>query len=211
MVSVGLGSLGSKVSIAGYKVPILVPLIGVAALAFYALRKSHPPGPPKVAVAPDVNFMLNPPEIKPNTPTQLTGQFIDEMGKPVQVKAGYYYIFLADPKGTQKLIQQGSLGMDISSFNIPINTSGFQPPGMGHYSITVTDEPLSQQELISGPAEQPIPMGGAPSFAALPPGSPPAQPVGAPMVPAAPMPYPYPWPPTPAPAPMALPAPPLPM
>jgi hypothetical protein len=151
---VSLGFLSAKMKVAGYKIPILYPLLGLGLVAFIVIQKGSPqgapPGGPPVAPgmpAPDVQFNLNPPSLMPGVPTTLQGQFQTLQGMPVTVPQGYYYVFLVQPTGMKQLVSQGSLGMNIAQFNIPINTQGLQPAGMAKYSITVTDVPLTQQEL----------------------------------------------------------------
>jgi hypothetical protein len=145
-IMVKLGFLGNTIKVAGHKIPILYPLLAVGVVGLWAVKKKSG-SPVSQGPAPDVQFNLNPPSIMPNVPTMLTGQFQTLQGMPVTVPAGYFYIFLIQPNGMKQLLNQGTLGMNISKFSVPLNTQGLMPAGMGKYSLTVTDTALTQQEL----------------------------------------------------------------
>lgn len=153
MVSFGLGIPTGRTitTVGGYKITTVhavIAAVGVVGGYFLIRKLSKPAGPQMVTTAPDVQFTLTPANIMPGTPSQLQGMFIDMMGMPVIVPQGYYYVFILDSSNRRRLVSQGSLGMMVSRFNVTINTVGWQ---QGRYTVTVTDIPLSAQELYTPP------------------------------------------------------------
>jgi hypothetical protein len=151
MVSFGIPTGRTITRIGGYKITTVHAVLFVALAAggfFIYQRTKKPMGPQMVMTAPDVQFTLTPANIMPGTPSQLQGVFVDMMGMPVVVPQGYYYVFILDSSNRRRLVSQGSLGMMVSRFNVMINTAGWQ---QGRYTVTVTDIPLSPQELYTAP------------------------------------------------------------
>jgi hypothetical protein len=132
--------------------------VGVIGFVVYN-RNKKPMGPQMVKTAPDVQFSVTPANITPNVPSTIAGMFVDMMGMPVIVPAGYYYVFILDSSNNRRLVSQGSLGMNISKFSTVLNTAGWQA---GRYTVTVTDIPLNPAELYTRPvlAAQPTIVGG---------------------------------------------------
>jgi hypothetical protein len=187
-------STSQKINLAGHKVPVLYVVGGLlmAGVGGYFLLKKPKPTmatAPLVPVAPDVQFTTNPQKIQPPMPFTIIGQFQTMQGQPVTVRQGYYYVFILDASRQKRLVSQGTVGMMVSHFAIPVNTQGWQS---GNYSVVVTDvmmtpQEMSQQGIMTGqppqvaggqfdlgtapvmplpspsPAQQPPPASGQPS------------------------------------------------
>lgn len=145
MVSLALPS--QKINLAGHKIPVLYVIGGLVIAGvggYFLLRKPKPPSAQVVAVAPDVHFITNPQKIDPPNPFQIIGQFQTLQGQPVTVRQGYYYVFILDASRQKRLVSQGSVGMNVSHFAVPVNTQGWQS---GTYSVVVTDVMITPQEM----------------------------------------------------------------
>ena len=149
-----------KINLAGYKVPLLYVAgvtLAIGIGGYYFLIKKKQPDiqagqgqgqgmPPLVAVAPDVIFALNPQQIMPPQPFVIMGQFQTQQGMPVTVRQGYYYVFITDASRNKRLVSQGSVGVMVSRFTVPVQTTGWQS---GNYSVVVTDEIMTPQQMQS--------------------------------------------------------------
>lgn len=146
MVSLALPS--QKINLAGHKIPVLYVIGGLVIAGvggYFLLRKpKQPPSAQVVAVAPDVHFITNPQKIDPPNPFQIIGQFQTLQGQPVTVRQGYYYVFILDASRQKRLVSQGSVGMNVSHFAVPVNTQGWTS---GTYSVVVTDVMITPQEM----------------------------------------------------------------
>lgn len=98
------------------------------------------------STAPSVTFTLTPEEVKPNTAFNIQGQFQDANGKAVKVKQGYYYVFQIDTQGNkQALVTQGSLGQNISIFNVLVPTTNWTD--QAKFAVDVSDTAYSAAQL----------------------------------------------------------------
>jgi hypothetical protein len=90
--------------------------------------------------AANVNFVLTPPSVQPNSSITVTGQFTDAGGKAISVPQGLWYIYERTNVNTPILMQQGKLGTNVSNFTQQIQTTNFPE---GTYSFVVADQPFS--------------------------------------------------------------------
>jgi hypothetical protein len=81
-----------------------------------------------------VDFTLSPPSVQPNASLSVTGKFSNA------VPQAYWYIYERTNVNTPILMQQGSLGTNVTDFNQTIKTTNFPE---GTYSFVVTDQPFS--------------------------------------------------------------------
>lgn len=102
--------------------------------------------------------------IKPESPVpsnsymMLSGYFADKQNGKVVVPEGYYYIFRDTGLATgYQFVYAGSLGKNVSEFNINVPTTFFQD---GSYEVVVSDEPIPDQTLGTGEFANPIYQGG---------------------------------------------------
>lgn len=104
-----------------------------------------------VQTAADVQFDVQPDQVRPNSFTTLVGRFVDEQNRTVAVKEGWYYVFEDIGINARELKLSGSLGQNVSTFKQNLPTTAFRS---GTYSVRIIDRPLTPAEigpLSSGP------------------------------------------------------------
>lgn len=87
-----------------------------------------------ISSASGVDFTITPPSVQPNSSITVTGKFSNT------VPQAYWYIYERTNVNTPILMQQGSLGTNVSDFTQQIKTTNFPE---GTYSFVVADQPFS--------------------------------------------------------------------
>lgn len=155
--------VNSKVNVGGSKVPTLVIVGGIAVTAIVgyvaAASQGLLPDPfgifeqeiKVVQQAADVQFDVQPDQVRPNSFTTLVGRFVDEQNRAVAVREAWYYVFEDIGVNAKELKISGSLGKNVSTFKQNIPTTAFRS---GVFSVRIIDRPLTPAEigpLSSGP------------------------------------------------------------
>jgi hypothetical protein len=155
----------SKTRIGGHSVPTVVIIGGVAVTGVVTMLALTSQGlipdvfnifkgggaVRTVKTAADVQFDVQPDQVRPNSFTTLVGRFVDEQNRAVAVEEAWYYVFEDIGINARELKLSGSMGKNISTFKQNIPTTAFRS---GTFTVRVIDRPLTPAEigpLSSGP------------------------------------------------------------
>ncbi len=93
-----------------------------------------------------------------NSYMMVNGYFFGPDNQVMTVPEGYYYVFRDTGLTTgYQFVYAGSLGKNVSDFNINVPTTFFQD---GSYEIVVSDEPIPDNILGTGKFANPVYQGG---------------------------------------------------
>jgi len=146
------------------KIPKMLALVGFGAglIGLYFVMKKRGMGPGNlrtVNIAPDVDFVVVPNEVRPDSFITVSGTFMDEKKRPVITKGQARYLVYEDAttQGSE-LVSSGLIGTNISTFSIRIPTTSFK---QSQYSIRITDDAVTQEEIGQKLSTGPPAVGGS--------------------------------------------------
>ena len=143
------------------KVPKIIAAVvvfgGLAGL--YMLMKKRGAGPGNlrvVDIAPEVDYVIVPNEVRPDSFVTVSGTFMDENKKPVITRGtARYVVFESDTTNEREVVATGLIGSMVSTFSVRIPTTSFKT---SEYEIKITDLPPTADEigtqLSTGPGPQ---------------------------------------------------------
>lgn len=150
-----------NIPVVNKKVPKMLGLVvfGAGLIGVYMVLKKRGFGGAlrTVNIAPDVDFVIVPNEVRPDSFVTVSGTFMDEKKRPVITKGqARYLVYEDDTTQGQEVVSTGLIGTNISTFSIRIPTTAFK---QSQYNIRITDEPVTQEEIGQQLSTGPGPMG----------------------------------------------------